>query len=298
MNNIPKRQHYVPKFYLKEFATDDTYGKKDKAQVHIYDLENAKKDIRNIKTIAYEKYLYSPQNEENSRSTYMEDKLAGLESLISKIWKDFANNRMGLSPSIKKGVSLFIATLILRHPDNIPKHQQMRTFLANDILNHIPEGETQFSFVIKGQETIIDLQEVKDSFNSTQYDDSMFFIENIEQLSTSIVKELIKKKWSIISSEERVFITSDRPVVISNPTGGLLGVGAKGVVISLTLSPTRLLILEDNINNEEDLTEYPLNKEHASFFNSPIFSNGYRYIIGHRDIEEVVNEISTYERGR
>lgn len=43
MNNIPKRQHYVPKFYLKEFATDNTYGKKDKAQVHIYDLENEKK---------------------------------------------------------------------------------------------------------------------------------------------------------------------------------------------------------------------------------------------------------------
>ena len=137
MNNIPKRQHYVPKFYLKEFATDNTYGKKDKAQVHIYDLENEKKDIRNIKTIAYEKYLYSPQNEENPRSSYMEDKLADMESLMSKIWKGFANTRMGLSSSMKKGISLFIATLILRHPENLDKNKEMKTFLADVILNNI-----------------------------------------------------------------------------------------------------------------------------------------------------------------
>jgi hypothetical protein len=296
MNNIPKRQHYVPKFYLKEFATDNTYGKKDKAQVHIYDLENEKKDIRNIKTIAYEKYLYSPQNEENPRSSYMEDKLADMESLMSKIWKGFANTRMGLSSSMKKGVSLFIATLILRHPENLDKNKEMKTFLDNVILNNIPEGETKFSFIANGKENIINLQEVKDSYNSTEYEESVFFIENIELLSIKIAEELIKKKWSIIASEEKVFITSDRPVIISNPTGGLLGIGSKGVVISLPLSPSRLLILEDNINNEEDLTEYPLNKGHASFFNRHIFSNGFRYIIGHKDIEEVVNEIFTYER--
>ena len=137
---------------------------------------------------------------------------------------------------------------------------------------------------------------MKDSYNSTEYEESVFFIENIELLSIKIAEELIKKKWSIIASEEKVFITSDRPVIIFNPTRGLVGIGSRGVVIILPLSPSRLLILEDNINNEEDLTEYPLNKGHASFFNSHIFSNGFRYIIGHKDIKEVVNEILTYER--
>lgn len=295
-NQIPKRQHYVPKFYLKEFATNETYAKKDKAQIHIYDLKNEEKSIRNIKTIAYEQYLYSPKDEDNPRSSYMEDKLASIESLMSQIWKEFATTRMGLTPSMKKGISLFIATLILRHPDNIPKNKEKRILMANDILNHIPEGETQFTFSAKGKETIIDLQEVKDSLNSTQYDESIFFIENIEHQSILIIEELMKKKWSIIASEEKVFITSDRPVIISNSETGLLGVGSKGVVISLPLSPTRLLILEDNINNEDDLTEYPLNKGHASVFNSPIWSNAYRYIIGHKDTEDVINEIYNYRK--
>lgn len=294
-NEIPKRQHYVPKFYLKEFATDETYGKKDRAQVHIYDFMNEEKNIRNIKTIAYEQYLYSPKNEEHNRSSYMEDKLADLESLMSQIWKDFANTRMGLSPSMKKGISLFIATLILRHPENIDKNKEMKNFLYTEIMKSLPKGKTKFTFIAKDKDSIIEVKEMEDALNASQYDESMFFIENIEYLATTIVEQLIKKKWSIIASEEKVFITSDRPVIISNSQTGLRGVGSKGVVVSLPLSPTRLLLLEDNINNEEDLFEYPLKKGHAPLFNSPIWSNAYRYIIGHKDIEEVLDEIYNYK---
>ena len=89
---------------------------------------------------------------------------------------------------------------------------------------------------------------------------------------------------------------SDRPVIISNPETGLLGIGSKGVIIALPLSPTRLLLLEDNINNEEDLTEYPLNKGHAPFYNEIIWSNAYRYIVAHKDINEIINEIYIYKR--
>lgn len=293
--NKPKQQHYVPKFYLKEFATSETYGKKDKAQIHIYDLNNEKKSIRNIDTVAYERYLYSPQDEKNNRSFYMEDKLAGLENTISKIWGEFVNNQVGLSPSMKKGVALFISTLILRHPDKLAEYKEFKNFCYTEVMKNLPEGDTKFTFVVKGQESVIDITEVEDSINASSFHESMFFIENIEYLATTIIEQLIKKKWSIIASEEKVFITSDRPVIISNAKTGLLGVGSKGVVISLPLSPTRLLILEDNINNEENLTEYPLNKGHSSFYNGPIWSNAYRYVIGHKDTEEVLDEIYNYK---
>jgi len=195
----------------------------------------------------------------------MEDKLAGLENTISKIWREFVNNQVGLSPSMKKGVALFISTLILRHPDKLAEYKEFKNFFCKEIMENIPEGDTKFTFVVKGQESVIDIKEVEDSINASSFHESMFFIENIEYLATTIIEQLIKKKWSIIASEEKVFITSDRPVIISNAKTGLLGVGSNGVVISLPLSPTRLLILEDNINNEENLTEYPLNKGHAAY---------------------------------
>lgn len=290
-NRVPRKQHYVPRFYLKEFATDETHGKKDKAQIHIYDLKNEEKSIRNIKTIAHKQYLYSPTNEENARSSYMEDKLANFENTISKMWKDFANTRMGLSPSMKKGVSLFIATLILRHPDNLHKNKDMKKSLYAEIMGNIPKGETKFIFSINGEESIIEIKDVENGLNASQYDESIFFIKNIENLATDIAEQLIKKRWSIIASEEKVFITSDRPVIISNPETGLLGINSKGVVIALPLSPTRLLLLEDNTINEDSLIEYSLNKGKASFYNREIWSNAYRYVIGHKDTEKVLDEI-------
>jgi len=224
----------------------------------------------------------------------MEDKLAGLESITSQIWNKFANDRIALSPQMKKCIALFISTLIFRHPDNLDKNEHMKLFLYNEVMKNIPKGETQFTFLANGKESIIDVSEMEEALNASEYDKSMYFIDNIDYFALDCAERLVKKKWSIIASEEKVFITSDRPVVISNPKTGLLGIESPGVIISLPLSPTRLLILEDNINNEENLIEYPLNKGHAAFYNAPIWSNSYRYIIGHNDLEEVISEIFEY----
>jgi len=294
-SKIAKKQHYVPKFYLKEFATDETYGKKDKAQVHIYDLKKEEIYIRNIRTIAYENYIYSPTNEKNQRTAYMEDKLADIENLMSKIWKDFSNKRTRLSPSMKEAISLFIATLILRHPDNLVKNKEIKKFMFKEIMSHIPKEQTKFIYSANGKESIMEIKDMIDWHDMSENDEKKFFIENIEYLAMNIAEKLVKKKWSVITSKEKVFITSDRPVVISNPETGLLGIDSKGVIISLPISPTRLLVLEDNIKNEEDLTEYTLKKGCAPLFNKFVWANAYRYVIASKNIEDVIDEIYNFQ---
>jgi len=123
----------------------------------------------------------------------------------------------------------------------------------------------------------------------------MYFIENIEYFASSTADILIKKKWSIITSKEKVFVTSDRPVIITNPKTGFRGIEAPGAIIYLPLSPTRILVLEDNVDNDENLTEYPLKNGHAPLFNQIILSNVYRYFIGHKDLEKIISEIFEYD---
>jgi hypothetical protein len=82
-HNIAINQHYVPKFYLKEFSTDETYDKKNK-QVYTYDKIKKEYKPRNTKTIASSKYLYSPKAINNNRDSYMEDKLAKIENFYLK----------------------------------------------------------------------------------------------------------------------------------------------------------------------------------------------------------------------
>jgi len=58
--NQTRNQHYIPRFYLKEFATDETYAKKGKEQVYIYDKRTEKLEIRNIKKLQ-KKIIYTHQ---------------------------------------------------------------------------------------------------------------------------------------------------------------------------------------------------------------------------------------------
>lgn len=296
-DSMPKKQHYVPRFYLNEFATDDTYGLKDKQQVHIYNKKNEKFEKRNTKSIAHKKYLYSPKDDNNNRSSYMEDKLGLLENNISsKIWSDLANDYIDLdnNNSIKKYLALFISTLILRHPNNLNENELFFSKFYKDIIKHFPHNVTECKFIIKDKEFILNIEEVTSRENQSDYDKSMFFIENIELLSIEYVEIFMKKKWSIVTSEERCFITSDNPVIISNDTTNTFGINTKGTIISFPISPNRLLLLEDNINNSSDVLYHPLNKGHHPYFNSPLWGSDNNFIISSNNLEIIVDEIYEY----
>ena len=279
---------------MKEFATDETYGLKNKAQVYIYDVDKNDFSIRNIKTIAHRTYLYSPLTEENIRQSYMEDKLADLESLLSTIWKEIAHENIYLTKNYKKSIALFMATLMLRHPNMKDDIQNFRNKLCNDVLKNIPKGTKEFLLETKGKEMVVNIEEIYETLNESEDDKKTFFIETLDRSAMNITELLLKKKWSIIFSKEKEFITSDQPVALSNPKTGLLGIDSEGLIIYFPLSPTRLLVLEDNLDNENDVTYYPLNKGKATYFNHPIFSNAYKYGISHRKFEEIIVEMDEY----
>ena len=54
MLNKTKKQHYVPRFYLKNFSNKN----KDGYYIHCYDIDTNKTYPANIKNIAEEKYFY------------------------------------------------------------------------------------------------------------------------------------------------------------------------------------------------------------------------------------------------
>ncbi len=74
----------------------------------------------NVGDIAAKRHLYTPACPEGKRDWKTDDKLTDLESMVSKIWPAVANDYVDLSDKhIRMALSLFIATLILRHPSKI-----------------------------------------------------------------------------------------------------------------------------------------------------------------------------------
>ena len=56
----PKNQHWVPRFYLRTFATPETRESSD-PQVWIFSTQYGDPQLTNVKNIAAKRFLYSPK---------------------------------------------------------------------------------------------------------------------------------------------------------------------------------------------------------------------------------------------
>ena len=289
-----KRQHWVPRFYLKEFAIN-----KDRKESQVWIFSNTEGDPQrvNVKDIAVKKYLYSPEDINKNRDWYMEDKLASLESLVSQIWTTFANGYIDLdNESNRKIISLFMATLFLRHPQRISEYQDFQDNFI-DFCKTLPkdaEGRPKVThFVIKEKEFELDTSNWDEYSNPTPYDRQKLFIDYIEKMAIDLANILMKKRWSIIISETKQFITSDNPIIITNNISNkieILGFDKKGTSITFPISPTRVLILDD-LHKEPSSQYYPVKKGTVEAINSLSWKNSHQFMITHKNPDEILYEI-------
>jgi hypothetical protein len=292
-----KRQHWVPRFYLKEFATPETKGT-SKPQVWISsNKENVPAKV-NVNDIAVKKYLYSPFTEDNERCWYTEDKLAGLESVISTVWPTIANDYVDLNQeSIRKSIALFVATMILRHPKNLNDYKDIQSKLIA-FYDNGPKDElgrpALKSVEINGEVREIDTSDWEKYSNPTDNDYMKFFTEIITTEATKIAKILMKKRWSIVFSEHPVFITTDCPVITFNQEKEIFGLDTKGTFINFPLSPTRVLVMDDKYD-EPHSQYYPLNSHGPGPANFMAWQGAFNFMITGRPPNEVFREMQDYE---
>jgi hypothetical protein len=293
-----KRQHWVSRFYLKQFAID-----KNKKVPQVWNFSKFKGNpfIVNINDIAVKNYLYSPQDTDGSRDYYMEHKLASLEHTVGMIWNDFANDFIDLdNQSNRKIISLFIATLYLRHPKRLAEYEDFQNKMI-EFYKTIPKdknGRPDISYlVVKGKEVEFDTTDWEKYSNPTKYDKELLFVSYIEDLAIEFAEIFMKKRWSVVFSESKQFITSDNPLVITNSITNKIdnsGFKEKGTALKLPISPTRVLVLDD-LYDEPSSQYYPTSENTAVEINTLSWINTHRFMISHRDTDEVIKEIIDYQ---
>ncbi|WP_345986342.1 DUF4238 domain-containing protein [Sulfurimonas sp. HSL-1656] len=295
----PIKQHWVPRFYLKEFATLDTRKKKE-SQVWIFSKEEGDPTKVNIKDIAAKRYLYSPKDENGERCWKMEDELASLESLMCQIWPDFANSFIDLNnEAFRKGISLFLATMLLRHPKRLNEYDHLQKQMI-DFYDSLPKDENGNPMIgsIKTKEGVFefDSSDWGRYSNPKDYDKQKFFVDTIKSSAIEIAEMLMKKRWSVVFSESEQFITSDNPLIISNRLIGEMGnygLNTKGTEITFPISPTRVLIMDDMFEQPHS-QYYSLQGDTASAINLKTWLNVHQFMITHRNPDEVNYEMMKF----
>lgn len=296
--NRPKHQHWIPQFYLRHFATPESQGT-DQPQVIIFSKDDGDGDesLTNVRNVCGKRYLYSPVGNDGQRVWDLEAKLGGLESTMSQIWHLMSEGFVDLgNESIRKGVSLFIATMHLRNPESRQLAERIHQDLVSiyELAPKKPDGSPDIESVMVSDKPVhLNTKGWEEYRFWGKNDHDHFFNKTIEAEAIRIAKILMAKRWSIIFSAEDAFITSDNPVVLQHQSRTVFGFVTPGLVVIFPIGPRRLLVIDD-LGEEPPNQYYPLQPAAVGAINLGIWKAANRFMITGRPLPSVLAEIAEW----
>lgn len=242
---ITVNQHYVPRFYMKNFSIIKGSGRKEKALISFYQFDDQllKQNIP-TKSICYKDYFYGEDG---------------------KIEKDFANKERRWAEVIQSIINIDKYNLDEEQEKQIKEFaifQYCRTLAmynyTKDMIVEIEHRLITDKFPDADEEVIRELvskkiekkEMIADTINMCEE-----LVEEINDLSISIIKFDTTKK----------LITSDMPVIGINPfDSSKVGFSVVGIVIFFPISPDIMVMIYDSkiyencanymtISNEQDV---------------------------------------------
>ncbi|GHV84876.1 hypothetical protein AGMMS50230_04840 [Spirochaetia bacterium] len=233
-----KKQHYIPKFLLRNFSCDDL-GK----YLNIYLLDQSiivnNGDLRNQ---CYDNHFYGKDQK-------IEELYQIIESWFGGVQKKLLSGSTDLNSDENDYIRIFILFQLNRTPQTEKLYNDQLTLVMRETFRSHPEF---------GQH----INELAIEWNSS----AAFSIK----LSSGMIQNISDLKIGLLkSNSNKEFILGEQPVIILNPflcqrkfAGRKQGLGQKGTVIVLPISPLYAIVLYDkerysflNFKNVIELTD-------------------------------------------
>jgi hypothetical protein len=197
--------------------------------------------------------------------------------------------------SMRKALALFVSILHLRHPKRLSEAEAIHAQIvaACEALPKDEAGRPRIeSIEHKGIVTPFDASGWHSYRVFGLEEKKQTFVDGIRQNATHGAKLLMKKRWSVVFSEQPVFITTDTPVTIMNEKREVFGLATPGTRIFFPLSPTRVLMMDDR-QDEPGGLYYPLvdGTRGAALFNLTAWHHAERFMISPRHTDAVCAEL-------
>lgn len=218
-----KKQHYIPRFYLKNFSLDNL-----KKEIRIFNINSSKFiPSGSLKNQAYGDYFYG-------RDLKIENALEVLEGLWAQVIKSIITTHS--IPSIESQEYHTLLTFILSLEARTPsKVDQLNEFSDKLVKAAISKDSSSAPHL--------------NDFNAVMTNPSKVALENA-LLALPLALDLGLK--IAINRTQEPFITSDHPVVLYNQFleprkkyGSNTGLACKGLEIFIPISPRHLLVFFD-----------------------------------------------------
>lgn len=279
----PKRQHWLPKFYLRSFAIQGTANRKN-PQVWVLQRDTGDPFRTGISNIAVESYINSPPEADGKRSQRVEQELDRLEGALSLFWPSLATGFIPFqTPPKRRIIALFMATLALRNPVSRKLTTDSFSKLARLLKENGGRPVQAFGEAIKpDRETIRRLEEPTEQNRA--------FVDNIRQEAQWLAEIFLRKRWAIATSDRPVWATSDCPVYVASQKHARHQLGGKDATIMFPISPTRILVLHDC--EGPDGCYHTVPAEQQADFNLITWINAQRFLISFEEPDSMIRSIN------
>lgn len=225
-----KKQHYVPKFYLKSFSKHDK-----KKTINLINIESGR-TIENVSIAnqCYEDYFYG-------NDLKIEKALGLIETRVAMLFSEIIDQKK--LPEYLSSTHFEICIyIILQHTRTLMAKIEMEDSLRK-ILNHIVETHIKYKYPEE------DIKNIKNSFSINFNNTPKLIIK-----STFPIHLLLSnlKTHLVVNATHKEFITSDNPVftynsyLVKNKSIDSSGLSYSGLQIFIPLAGSVLLCLYDD----------------------------------------------------
>lgn len=260
-----RKQHYVPRFYLKSFAN----SKNDEYYTNCFEKSSYKQFVVNIKDVGCENFFY--EITENAPQE-MEDTLSQHEARFTQIY-----NKLITSPFVQnlkwKEKEVFAQFIII---------QELRT---REMREHLRDMIKSLNSWLSKKPLSKDLARQLKEANSEEGVRSLHMKTIKETLlgNNSLVDMLLDLKWVIYENYTKIpFWTSDHPVNRYNPIDfspyGSLGLLCRGIEIFFPLTPKLGIAFCDPIEYFHEPEKSVCIKDNVLFYNTLQLGTNTRHI--------------------
>ncbi len=243
MSERTKRQHVIPRFYLRHFTQPD-------GELWTHDCVTGSARKSTPEKTAFETNIYTPVGEDGARVDLIEDTLATIESQAASIYPELLALKP-LEPVAKLDFAAFLATMFARSPAQLRQFAQTMGQMA------LWGGRHEMGREFREKEAKGDLSPADRAIHKILHDNELFTIDvdrRVGLLAFQQTKPLMdlmsQMTWSYEISENQQLATSDNPVFWvkgggpADPQGYGFGLGNPFAVVPFPLSPGVILRLD------------------------------------------------------